>query len=290
MSLFLEVKFKGGLGNQLFQYATARCLSVRNRTSQLLFNTDNYRIDAFGRDFGLTNFRVKGRVIHSGLAKKIFQKGTKYNKIVSLLPLYSGIEEEGLRLHRFPTRLRLLSSLSGYWQSEYYFKEIRELLVEEVVPRQIPPFPGWMEGSGSDEWVAGSETVAVHIRRTDYLVENGFGSLPVRYYQEAIESIRSRVERPVFVFFSDDLDWCRGHFRESGFRFCDDRDWQADYLQLFLMSRCKHQIIANSSFSWWGAWLNANPDRCVIRPERPFLDDSLRYESYYPSDWTALRN
>ncbi len=281
MNLFLEVKIKGGLGNQLFQYATARCLSVKRRIPWLLLNTDSYQFDAFGRAFCLTNFRIKASVIHSGLTKKVFQKGTKYNKIVSLLPLYCGIEEAGLRLHHFPTKLRLLSSLSGYWQSEFYFKDIRALLIDELVPQQVPAFPHWM---------AGSETVAVHIRRTDYLAENGFGSLTEQYYHEAIGMIRSKVDNPVFVFFSDDLDWCRRNFRENGFLFCDDQDWKLDYLQLFLMSKCRHQIIANSSFSWWGAWLNANPAKCVIRPERPFLDHSLQYEYYYPADWIALKN
>jgi Glycosyl transferase family 11 len=281
MSLFLEVKFKGGLGNQLFQYATARCLSVKKGIPWLLFNTDNYRVDAFGRVFGVMNYRIKGSEIRSGLAKRIFQKGTKYNKIVSLLPLYGGIEEDGLRLHHFPDKLRPLSSLSGYWQSEFYFKDIRTILIEELVPKQIPALPGWMTGA---------ETVAVHIRRTDYLVENRFGSLTVQYYQESIELIRSKVSNPVFVFFSDDLDWCRKNFRDNGFLFCDEQDWQLDYLQLFLMSKCRHQIIANSSFSWWAAWLNANPAKLVVRPEKPFLDDSLMYESYYPVEWINIEN
>jgi hypothetical protein len=281
MSLFLEVKFKGGLGNQLFQYATARCMAEQKRIPWLLFNTDNFRTDPVGRAFSLMNFRIKGTLVHSSLTKKIFQKGTKYNRIISLLPLYQGIEEAGLRLHHFPDKLRPLSSLSGYWQSEFYFKDIRALLVEELVPKQIPALP---------DWILGSETAAVHIRRTDYLVENGFGSLTERYYHEAIDLIRSKVDNPVFVFFSDDLDWCRKNFRDDRFIFCDDQDWQLDYLQLFLMSKCKHQIIANSSFSWWGAWLNNNPSKQVIRPERPFLDSSLQYESYYPADWISLSN
>lgn len=281
MSLFLEVKFKGGLGNQLFQYATARCFSVKQGIRWLLFNTENYRTDAVGRTFGLMNYRIKGSLIRSGLTKKVFQKGTRYNKIISLLPLYGGIEEAGLRLQRFPDRPRMLSSLSGYWQSEFYFKDIRDLLIGEFVPKQVPALP---------EWMAGSETVAVHIRRTDYLVESGFGSLKEKYYHDAIEMMRSKVSDPVFVFFSDDLEWCRSNFQDSRFVFFDDRDWQPDYLQLFLMSRCRHQIIANSSFSWWGAWLNGNRDKIVIRPERPFLDASLQYESYYPIDWLKVKN
>src|SRR5579863_1199235 len=166
MNLFLEVKCKGGLGNQLFQYATARCLAVKRRIPWLLFNTDNYRTDPVGRAFSLMNLRIKGSVIHSNLAKKVFLKGTKYNQIINLFPLYQGIEEAGLRLQHFPDKFRALVSLSGYWQSDYYFRDIRALLVEELVPRHIPALP---------DWISGSATAAVHIRRTDYLVENGFG-------------------------------------------------------------------------------------------------------------------
>jgi hypothetical protein len=281
MSLFLEVKFKGGLGNQLFQYATARCLSVQKKIPWLLFNTDSYKINAVGRAFGLTQFRIKGSVIHSGLTKKIFQKGTKYNKILSLLPLYDGIEETGLKLHQFPDKLHLLSSLSGYWQSDFYFKEIRSVLVDELVPRQIPAFP---------DWQAATDTVAVHIRRTDYLVESGFGPLTEQYYHDAISIVRARLKNPVFVFFSDDLKWCRKNFRDKEFLFCEEQGWQSDHLQLFLMSKCSHQIIANSSFSWWAAWLNTHSGKLVVRPERPFLDPSLQYESYYPAEWIDIKN
>jgi hypothetical protein len=281
MSLFLEVKFKGGLGNQLFQYATARCLSVKKRIPWLLFNTDNYKSDAFGRSFGLTNFRIKGSVIHNELIRKLFQRGTKYNKVVSLLPLFGGIDEAGLKLHHFPEKLRLLSSLSGYWQSEFYFKDIRALLIEELVPQVVPDLP---------HWLSGSETVAVHIRRSDYLVENGFGALSKKYYGNAIEMMKTMVSKPVFIFFSDDLEWCRENFRDPDFLFCQEKDWEEDYLQLFLMSRCSHQIIANSSFSWWSAWLNDHTAKLVIRPDKPFLDPSLQYESYYPVEWINVEN
>ena len=281
MGIFLEIKFKGGLGNQLFQYATARRISVEQSVPWLLFNTENYKSDVFGRSFGLINFRTKGSVIRSGLTRKVFQKGTKINRIISSLPLYDEIEEDGLRLQDLPEKLPLLSSISGYWQSEMYFKDIRQLLLQELTPKSLPAFP---------DWLSAENTVAVHIRRTDYLVENGFGSLKEAYYREAIAMIRRRTDNPVFVFFSDDLDWCRSNFQETGFLFCGDIDWQRDYLQLYLMSRCKHQIIANSSFSWWGAWLNASPSRLVIRPQKPFLDSSLQYESYYPTDWITCKN
>ena len=281
MTLFLEVEFKGGLGNQLFQYATGRSLAVKQKIPHLLLNTESYRNDGVGRQFGLLNFQISGSVVKTGLAKNILRKGTRINKFISYLPLYRRIQENGLKLHHFPDRLPLLTSLSGYWQSELYFREIRQILQEELVPLETPPFPDWLKHPG---------TVAVHIRRTDYLVENGFGSLSEKYYHDAISMIRDRIKDPVFVFFSDDIAWCKERFSDRDFLFCEEQSWEKDYLQLFLMSKCKHQIIANSSFSWWAAWLNTNLAKLVIRPEKPFVDGSLMYESYYPAEWISIEN
>jgi hypothetical protein len=282
MSLLLEVKLKGGLGNQLFQYATARGLCVKKKIPILLFNTDNYDVDPVGRTFALLNYNVKGSLIHGALTRKLFRRGTKYNRIISWLSVYGGIEELGLKLHNFPNRMRPFCSLNGYWQSDFYFREIRSLLLKEIVPLARPDFPDWQQEEAN--------TVAVHVRRSDYLAENEFGILSEEYYRNSIDLARKRIADPLFIFFSDDLEWCKANFKSKDFLFCDQQEWHRDYLQLFLMSKCKHQIIANSSFSWWGAWLNDNPGKQIFRPERPFLKSSLQYESYYPADWIGVTN
>jgi len=281
MSLFLEVKFKGGLGNQLFQYATGRCLAVKRKIPYILLNTDSYGNDAFGREFGLRNFRIRGSVVKSSFAKRALREGTKINKCLSLLPFYDRIQESGLQLHYFPSRLHLFTSLGGYWQSDFYFRDIRNILTEELMPSEIPAFP---------DWQTQPNTVAMHIRRTDYLLDKRFGALPETYYHDAIALIRKEIKDPIFVFFSDDMEWCKDKFFNKEVIFCSETAWEKDYLQLFLMSKCKHQVIANSSFSWWAAWLNNNPDKLVIRPEKPFLDNALQYESYYPAEWMAVKN
>jgi hypothetical protein len=269
------------LGNQLFQYATGRCLAVKKRIPHFLLNTDSYGYDAFGRKFGLDNFCIKGSVIKSAWTRNALRKGTKINKCLSVLPFYHAIEETGLRLHQFRDRLPLYTSLSGYWQSDSYFREIRDILTEELVPSELPPFP---------QWQGAPDTIAVHIRRTDYLADKRFGPLSENYYHDAMTAIRTSVKDPVFIFFSDDLEWCKERFPDKEIVFFEEKAWAKDYLQLFLMSKCKHQVIANSSFSWWAAWLNTNPDRIIIRPETPFLDGALLYESYYPADWTVIKN
>jgi hypothetical protein len=280
-SRWLELKLVGGLGNQLFQYATGRSLCIGQHVPYLLLNTESYQSDPFGRKLGLLHFKVKGKVVKNDFLRSMLRKGTRLNSMLSRSLLYSNIEERGLKLHRLQDNMKLLTSLNGYWQSEYYFKDIRSVLLEEITPIECPAFP---------EWQRRENTVAVHIRRADYLKERGFGALNEQYYHDAMSLIRQKAASPVFVFFSDDVPWCKERFRDESFIFCQEEDWSKDYLQLFLMSKCRHQIIANSSFSWWGAWLNCHQEKIVIRPERPFEDETLMYESYYPPEWIPVSN
>jgi hypothetical protein len=280
-SRWLELKLVGGLGNQLFQYATARSLCSKCGIPSLLLNAESYKSDPFGRELGLMHFRIKGSIVRSGFLKTLLRKGTRLNRLLSGSSLYGNIEEQGLKLHRLEDNMKLLTSLNGYWQSEYYFKEIRQVLLEELIPSECPVFP---------EWQSGKDTVAVHIRRMDYLKESGFGALSEQYYQDAMNIFRQKLSSPVFVFFSDDIAWCKETFRDESYIFCEEKEWSKDYLQLFLLSKCRHQIIANSSFSWWGAWLNSHQEKIVIRPARPFADETLMYESYYPTEWIPVNN
>lgn len=277
----LDVKFKGGLGNQLFQYATARGICIKEKIPFLLFNTDNYQYESLNRRFSLLNYPVKGKLITHNAIAKIFRTGTKANQFFSSLGFYGRIEEEGFRKQNISIGNKPLTSLIGYWQSDYYFKDIREQLLKELKPLHIPRLPGWFQDS---------KTIAVHVRRQDYLTEERYGFLGTNYYKEAIAKMKSMVINPVVIFFSDDMDWCRSTFKETGNIFFEEQDWKPDYLQLYLMSQCTHQVIANSSFSWWGAWLNNNDDKIIIRPANPFRDKSLEHESYYPDNWISIHN
>lgn len=279
--LFLDVKFKGGLGNQLFQYATARSICLKENIPFLLFNIDNYKHESLDRRFSLLNYQVKGKLIQNNAVAKIFRTGTKANKLFSSLGLLVTVAENGFRKQNISVGNKPLTSLIGYWQSDYYFKDIRAQLLKELTPVDIPGLP---------EWAALPNTVAVHVRRKDYLVEERYGFLGVNYYEHAIAQMQSILPDAKFIFFSDDLDWCRNAFKEGGNLFFDELGWEKDYQQLYLMSQCKHQIIANSSFSWWAAWLNNNENKIVIRPAKPFRDKSLEHESYYPDNWMSITN
>lgn len=280
-TIFLDVKFKGGLGNQLFQYANARCICLKNNIPYLLFNTDNYKFESLDRKFSLLNYPIKGKLIECNVIAKNFRVGTKANKILSSLGFYGRVEECDFKKQKIILGHKPFTSLIGYWQSDYYFKDIRPQLLKELTPIEILALPLCM---------ALPNTVAVHVRRKDYLDEGRYGFIGINYYNKAMAKIQSIIADAKFIFFSDDLDWCKNSFDKSEHLFFNEPGWEKDYLQLYLMSQCKHQIIANSSFSWWGAWLNTNVEKMVIRPAEPFKDKSLLYESHYPAEWIAIEN
>lgn len=275
---FIQVKYEGGLGNQLFQYATAR--SLMRKDDVLLFDTDHYENDYLNRSFSLINYNVKGREVKNSLVKKIFTANTKLNSVVQALGSFHFIQENGFVIHTgLQEKLKLLTAIKGYWQSASYFEDIRKELLKEIIPREIPELP---------DWVNIKDLVAIHVRRKDYLTDDRYGFLGEIYYNNSINFLKLQLVNPTFVFFSDDIDWCKNVYGYENVIFADDIYWQKDYLQLYLMSQCKHQIIANSSFSWWGAWLNTNNNKIIIRPNEPFQDPSLYYEKYYPPSWIAL--
>ena len=131
-----------------------------------------------------------------------------------------------------------------------------------------------------------SNSVSLHVRRGDYLNLKNIGVLDVDYYIKAVEYIRKNVEKPTFYIFSDDLEWCK-----NSLGFLDDCiyvDWtQTEIDDLKLMSFCRHNIIANSSFSWWGAWLNQNPKKTVIAPKGWLLNDPDS-SNVILSDWVKF--
>jgi hypothetical protein len=281
LPLFLNIKFKGGLGNQLFQYATGRSICIRFGIPVLYFNVSEYKNESLSRNFSLKQFCTSGHMPYQTVVRKIFISNTKLNRFFTGIGLHSTIKEGGFILQHLKPKKTLLASLDGYWQSPYYFESIRKTLLKELQPLHIPTFP---------EWVKKDNTVAVHIRRTDYLNEKRYGFIGLNYYTKAMSYFREKLNEPLFVIFSDDLNWCREYITGSDVLYLQEKDWSKDYLELYLMSKCKHQIIANSSFSWWGAWLNGNENKTVIRPLRPFIDETLLYESHYPKEWISIQN
>ena len=173
---FIQITFSGGLGNQLFQYAMARSLMKKN--DLLLFDIHNYNEDYLKRSFILPNYRVKGKILFNRLLKKIFIPYTKANNLLGHFGMVGNIKEDGFVLNKTLTeQCRLFTAVEGFWQSQSYFISIRKQLLEEIKPFIIPPFPVYMQHPA---------TVAVHVRRTDYLQDERYGFVGEDYYRNAL--------------------------------------------------------------------------------------------------------
>lgn len=177
--------------------------------------------------------------------------------------------------------------IEWYFQTEKYFSDYMQAIRRDFTFRQP------LEWKNKDflqkvEW---KNTIAIHVRRGDYLLaKNSYiGLTSLEYYRTAIAMMQERIENPVFVFFSDDIEWVQENLEivdES--YYIDWNTWAKNHEDMRLMSLCRHNIIANSSFSWWGAWLNENPEKIVIAPKRWFHTSAIDSSDVVPVGWIKL--
>ena len=174
---------------------------------------------------------------------------------------------------------------SGFWQSSKYIESTPNLLSELSLKQ-----PFTQQQLGIIEQMSAANSVAIHARRGDYLSNvkalAKHGVCSVGYYQNAISKIKEKVVNPAFYIFSDDPNWVRKNLDIGGAVFVSDSGFSPE-VDLTLISKCKHQIIANSSFSWWGAYLNANPDKVVIAPT-PWFDADISDADMSPPNWLKV--
>ncbi len=267
------IQLKGGLGNQMFQYALYRELQHRGRAVKIDdrsgFENDKLRIPVLER-FGIKYEKAtEGEIIKLTDSKMdIFSRirrkltGRKTYRIDEM----EGIFDPGI--------LELTDAyLVGYWQSEKYFpsKEVVTQIQEAFGKRPQEIMHDSVSWSILQQ-IECSESVSIHVRRTDYLDEehiNIHNICTANYYKNAIGLVREKHPNSVFFIFTDDKEWCREHFKGHNFINVELQEGEnTDVADMLLMSRCKHHIIANSSFSWWSAWLNDTPDKMVIAPEK----------------------
>lgn len=273
----IVIRLMGGLGNTLFQYALGR--SLESQGKEVLF--ERGILDACSsRTYLLDDFHTKIRFADTVLAPEIMEKGMPFQ------PAILAIDN---------------CSVNGYWQSEKYFPTIARELRAELLPTYVR--------ARTREKAAeiGEGSVAVHIRRSDSLSARALpyhGLLcETEYYVRAVDYIRARVSAPKFFVFSDDIPWCRAnlpfqatfvdHNPMSGVCGADgivtkgDRGRECE--DLWLMSLCSHAIIANSSFSWWGAWLGDDkPNRVVVAPKQWFVAPHMDARDIVPTRWMTL--
>ncbi len=268
------VRIWEGLGNQMFQYAYARAMKENGITVRLDLNEaykESFSIlkNAAPRTSRIQNFRISIPDINVSKYGKYSFLGQKtvVEKIVAWLSRNSlwkyKFYEEKL-LEYFPEKMRIKGDcyVKGYFQDERYFKNIRSVLLKEFTPKKKIKIPRLLINALEEP-----ESVSIHIRRGDYVKLNW--ALNPIYYERAISYIKQLYKNPIFLVFSDDLDWVKKNLYIDGrFIYVNDNNTLEDYEELLIMSRCKANIIANSTFSWWAAWLNQNKDKVVIAPKK----------------------
>lgn len=289
------VSLNGGLGNQLFQYALGRRLAIE-RNCPLMFDLRLFDFQA--REYELEHFKIAGSPADAAaLSKELWwERNTRLTKWLYQLyesfplPYYrrKKITESSLAFDPNVLKVPRNAYLVGYWQSEKYFKDIRSTLQDEIsIKSTLSPVSLHLSSQ-----IHSSNAVSIHIRRGDYIsnpVANAMhGVLPLEYYYRAIDVILSHISDPIFYIFTDDVLWVKENFQiKSDAVIVENHLSTKNYEHLMLMSYCQHHIIANSSFSWWGAWLSANPEKKVIAPKQWFKMYNNTYD-ILPEEWIKL--
>lgn len=268
------IKFTGGLGNQMFQYAFYR--AMQERGIKVKVNIMDFRI--CNRDFELPDIFPKVQI---DLDNK--NEFDIYKDSLSCHELY---HEKGDGVYDAALFNRLDTSFIGYWQTEKYFYGIANKIREE--------FTFNVDNSSlieiAEEISKAKNSVSLHVRRGDYLQdpERYCGICTIDYYMKAVHYVNERTDSACFFVFSDDLQWARDNLDIANAVYVDKSMFKLykNWFDMYLMTCCKHNIIANSSFSWWGAWLNSNKDKIVVAPKR-WLNGETTLD-IWPNGWIKL--
>jgi hypothetical protein len=284
----------GGLGNQMFQYAAGRRLAAIHNTVLKLDVSDfkNYNL----HDYGLSAFNIKESIATQEEIQffKEPEASSLKKKIKKLLgcPNKLGITHIRENQYHFaPEILTMPDSvyLDGYWQSEKYFSDISDIIRNEFTVK----LPQVDKNLTLAQQITSCESVSLHVRRGDYITDEKtntiHGTCDLGYYARCIEHLDHKIHHPCFFIFSDDPEWAEKNLRITHpSTFVSHNGSKKNYEDLRLMSQCRHHIIANSSFSWWGAWLNRYPDKLVLSPSRWFKEEKFNTKDLIPSAWQKL--
>jgi hypothetical protein len=290
MSIF--IRLSGGLGNQMFQYAFGHALAKRKKTN-LVIDLDWFhnipsgssyqkeRLSLLNCNLSLINSNgaiheingVKKNTLSAYFSKKkiIYKEKKNYIYDIKVLGVKDG------------------QYLDGYWQSYKYFSDCPEL--KEIFS---PKKDLHKQTFDFLRQINESQSVMLHVRRGDYVTSetaNQFhGIQPIEYYKKALELIRNSVSNPQIFIFSDDIPWAKENLTlDANLTFIENIDDSDNVIdELYLMSQCKHNIIANSSLSWWGAWLNEYEGKIVIAPKQWLVKNNSSLDDLIPKNWVLI--
>ena len=291
------VQISGGLGNQLFQYAFGRALSLKYNKS-LAFNIDSFKWDKL-RKFELDSFLLNLKIVDCNIIDKTVKRKIlisdkiMYFFLNKKIPYYKSsiIKEQSFLFDKNHIKFRTENVYyKGYWQSENYFIEFKDIIISELRNFNLL---NQKSQTVLNKLKLIKNTVSIHFRRGDYISNNEtnayHGTCSLDYYFEAIKRIQNQIENPYFFIFSDDKMYIKEIFKNHT-NYSIIENIPTDYEELVIMSACDHHIIANSSFSWWGAWLNPSKNKIVIAPKKWFSNETmqLQTENLIPKSWIKI--
>jgi hypothetical protein len=290
------IKLQGGLGNQMFQYAVAAIIAKKNKTKVLIddsiFKVKQKKLGYTPRDFELLIFeKTFNFAQNSDLL--LFEKPSVLNKFKRKVKLnYPKIINEPL--FGYLSDLNQVKSpvyLKGYFQCYQYFNGFEDFIrglfkfsTDNLSQENLDLIPV----------LKNKNTIAIHVRRGDYVFDthtNKFhGTCSMEYYLKGIVEVASKIKNPILVFFSDDSDWIKNNFEDVPFDklFINHNKGVNSWIDMYLMSICSHNIIANSSFSWWAAWLNSNKDKIIVAPKQWFDAIKIDLKLIVPDGWITI--
>ncbi len=287
-------KILGGLGNQMFQYAVAKVIAQKHNTElkfdlRGLFAGEDVRKTYELDIFGIPEVQATHEEYFPFYKNSKFGSSSLYNVIKKIKKLQHYKEKE----FTFNSDLIPLSSpnmlIRGLFQSEKYFINQRDLILKEFTFKE----PLKNKNLELSQKIEKENAVAVHIRRgefaADTTINQNIGTTSLDYYNKAIEYIEKHTENPVYYIFSDSPDWVKENFKIL--KDATQIVWNSgkeSYIDMQLMSLCKHNIIANSTFSWWGAWLNKNTSKIVVAPKQWFAGWEYDTKDLIPENWIKL--
>lgn len=299
MSLVIT-RLIGGLGNQMFQYAAGRALALRRGA---VFKLDVTGFTAVGahtkRRYELDCFPIHGAIANDAdLARfgRTDRPGSpRVDRVRRLLRVNGSNDAWPIYREphfRFDPAVDALSApvyLDGYWQCERYFSNVTELLRREFLPQA----PVDAENAALAAQIDAVNAVSLHVRRGDYvsdpITHRFHGTCSVDYYRQAIDLIIERVGAPHLFVFSDEPQWARAHLRFAvPITVVDVNSPDRGDRDMWLMMRCRHHILANSSFSWWGAWLNPSREKIIVAPRQWFRSSDIDTRDLIPQSWIRL--
>ena len=283
----IGIRIIGGLGNQLFQYSTIKSLSEKINKE---FKLDIRGFKKYPRNvFLLDRFNISGQLANE-------QDYRNYNwilrrpcKLLQKFGIYKKwYQEKSYYYDKNVNKVKDNIFLYGYYQSFKYFSDIKDTLRKEFTLKKNLN----QSNSHIRELIEKNNSVMIHIRRDDYLtnskINNDFGVCSLDYYKKAISFISEKVNTPYFIIFSDDFEWTKNNLHLNFPHTYVEGNYFEPEIDFFLMSKCKHHIIANSTLSWWGAWLSENEKKIIIRPKNWFKNLKLSTHDLIPDDWIKI--